>query len=80
MQTSTLPQGGLNVDAIRQLLLQHKEDQFMAHFQQKLKGVRCPIHHSIPEIQLVTEVGGYSVDLLNDCCPTFTALCAEKIQ
>ncbi|MBO0359175.1 hypothetical protein J0X19_14535 [Hymenobacter sp. BT186] len=64
----------------RPLAVKSTEEQFMAYFQEKLQGVYCPIHGSIPEIKLVPEPGGYSVDLLNDCCPAFTALCAKKIQ
>jgi len=79
MQTFT-QQGGLNADAIRQLIIKDKEDQFMAYFKEKLQGVQCPVHGSLPELELIPEPGGYSVDLLNDCCPAFTALCAAKIQ
>ncbi|SNR81453.1 dimerization/docking domain-containing protein [Hymenobacter mucosus] len=80
MQTSTFQQGGINVDAVKQLLLNNREDHVMAYLQEKLQGVCCPVHGSIPEIKLIPEPGGYSVDLLNDCCPAFTALCAAKVK
>jgi hypothetical protein len=69
-----------NNTTARPLAVKSTEEQFMAYFQEKLQGVYCPIHGSIPEIKLIPEPGGYSVDLLNDCCSTFTTLCAKKIQ
>jgi hypothetical protein len=66
--------------AKRPVAVESTEVQFMAYFQKKLQGVYCPVHGSLPEIKLIPEPGGYSVDLLNDCCPTFTALCAKMIQ
>lgn len=80
MRKSTVQQSDVNADVVRQLIAKNTESQFMAYFQEKLKDVYCPLHGSIPEIKLIQEPGGYSVDLLNDCCPTFTALCAEKIK
>ncbi|TGE09749.1 hypothetical protein [Hymenobacter fodinae] len=80
MPTSTFQNENVNVEVVKQLLLYNQEEQLLAHLYQKLEGLYCPDHGSRPELQLVPEPGGYSVDLLTDCCPAFTALCASKLQ
>jgi hypothetical protein len=80
MSISTLHPDMINVEVVRQLLQHNQEAQVLAGLYQKLQDLSCPEHGTLPQLQLVPEPGGYSVDLLNDCCPAFTALCADKIQ
>lgn len=80
MSISTLQYDMINVEVVRQLLHHNQEEQVLAGLYQKLQGLCCPQHGTLPQLQLVPEPGGYSVDLLTDCCPTFTALCADKLQ
>lgn len=68
------------VDAIRTRLLRQADNELLAGFQTQLQGVCCPVHGTVPELRLCPEPNGYSVELVNDCCLKFTALCTQLLQ
>ncbi|QJX48715.1 hypothetical protein HMJ29_18035 [Hymenobacter taeanensis] len=80
MSISTKHHDVINVEVVRQLLHHNQEEQLLTGLYQKLQGISCPEHGTLPQLQLIPEPGGYSVDLVNDCCPAFTDMCSAKIQ
>ncbi|WP_375434900.1 hypothetical protein [uncultured Hymenobacter sp.] len=80
MFKAKLTHANSNVDAVRNRVLIKADNDLLVRFEAKLRGVNCPVHGTSPEIRLSKEKSGYSVELVNDCCLKFTALCAEKLK
>lgn len=56
------------------------EAYYVAQIKAKLKGVSCPLHGTTPYIHILPERGGYFISLENECCVSFSELCAGKLH
>jgi hypothetical protein len=56
------------------------EAYYVAQIKAKLKGVSCPFHGTMPCIYILPEIGGYFISLENECCLSFSELCAGKLH
>ena len=56
------------------------EAYYVAQIKAKLKGVSCPLHGTMPCIHVLPERGGYFISLENECCISFSELCAGRLH